>query len=162
MKALTVLQPWAELIARGGDPAHRPYENEPKRVENRTWETKFRGRLYIHAGKSTEGIKTHCPEPGAWEVCTETNLLVEDLALGAVIALVTLVDCLRIEEIKRGDHDARFPWIREHRHSLGPWCWVLEDVKRFKPIHFRGRQGLFDIDPNFLERCRREQYGDES
>ena len=38
MKALSIRQPWAWLIARG-----------VKTVENRTWATNFRGRFYIHA-----------------------------------------------------------------------------------------------------------------
>jgi len=41
MKAITIQQPWAEMIARG-----------LKRVENRTWRTSHRGPLAIHAGKS--------------------------------------------------------------------------------------------------------------
>ena len=40
MKVLSVRQPWAWAIIHGG-----------KDVENRNWDTKFRGRLAIHAGK---------------------------------------------------------------------------------------------------------------
>ncbi len=43
MKALTICQPYAELIMRG-----------VKRVENRTWATRYKGALLIHAGKSRE------------------------------------------------------------------------------------------------------------
>ena len=42
MKALTVIQPWASAIAVG-----------TKRIETRSWATKYRGPLLIHAGKST-------------------------------------------------------------------------------------------------------------
>ncbi|WP_443945589.1 ASCH domain-containing protein [Pedobacter sp. AW1-32] len=38
MKALSIKQPWASLIASG-----------IKDIENRTWATKYRGRIYIHA-----------------------------------------------------------------------------------------------------------------
>lgn len=38
MKSLSIKQPWAQLIAEG-----------IKDIENRTWPTKFRGRIYIHA-----------------------------------------------------------------------------------------------------------------
>ena len=41
MKALSIRQPWAWLIARGFKP-----------IENRTWNTRFRGRLLIHASKA--------------------------------------------------------------------------------------------------------------
>ncbi|RYF10502.1 MAG: ASCH domain-containing protein [Flavobacteriales bacterium] len=38
MKTLSIKQPWASLIATG-----------IKDIENRTWATKYRGRIYIHA-----------------------------------------------------------------------------------------------------------------
>ena len=41
MKALTICQPYAEMIA-----------NHEKPIENRTWPTSYRGPLAIHAGKS--------------------------------------------------------------------------------------------------------------
>ena len=40
MRALSIRQPWAYLIAIGA-----------KDVENRSWLTRFRGRIYIHASK---------------------------------------------------------------------------------------------------------------
>jgi hypothetical protein len=40
MKALTLRQPWAYLIIHG-----------PKRIENRRWNTHFRGRFFIHTSK---------------------------------------------------------------------------------------------------------------
>ncbi|WP_206002040.1 ASCH domain-containing protein [Paraburkholderia aromaticivorans] len=39
MKALSIRQPWAWLIVKGH-----------KDIENRTWSTRFRGRVLIHAG----------------------------------------------------------------------------------------------------------------
>ena len=39
MRAITIRQPWAELILRG-----------EKDVENRSWRTNHRGLLLIHAG----------------------------------------------------------------------------------------------------------------
>jgi hypothetical protein len=41
MKALTVLQPWAQLLILGA-----------KRYETRSWKTKHRGPLLIHAGRA--------------------------------------------------------------------------------------------------------------
>ena len=39
MKALTIMQPWASLIACGA-----------KTIETRSWPTKYRGPIAIHAG----------------------------------------------------------------------------------------------------------------
>lgn len=43
MKVLTVKQPWASLIV-----------NEHKKYEFRSWKTKYRGKILIHAGKILE------------------------------------------------------------------------------------------------------------
>jgi hypothetical protein len=40
MKAITIWQPWASLIAIGA-----------KQYETRSWETKYRGPIAIHAAK---------------------------------------------------------------------------------------------------------------
>ena len=51
MRALSICQPWAELIARG-----------VKRVENRSWRISekrrlaYRGRMLVHAGKSKDWL----------------------------------------------------------------------------------------------------------
>jgi len=49
MKAITIKQPWASLIctARQDNP-----QMGIKDIENRTWPTKFRGRVLIHASAS--------------------------------------------------------------------------------------------------------------
>ena len=67
MKALTVCQPYAELIARG-----------QKRIENRTWRTQYSGSLLIHAGLSRSWLRPGDAEkfPG--------------MAFGAIIAEVLL------------------------------------------------------------------------
>lgn len=49
MKALSIKQPWASLICT-------PRQDNPllgiKDIENRTWRTHFRGKIYIHASAS--------------------------------------------------------------------------------------------------------------
>jgi hypothetical protein len=41
MKAITILQPWASIIVYGA-----------KHIETRSWATKYRGKIVIHAAKS--------------------------------------------------------------------------------------------------------------
>lgn len=43
MKVITIKQPWATLIAEG-----------IKKYEFRTWKTKYRGEILIHAGKGID------------------------------------------------------------------------------------------------------------
>ena len=129
MKALTICQPYAELIARG-----------EKRVENRTWETKYRGQLAIHAGKSREWLKGYRDPPAP-------------LDFGAVVCLVELVECVKaanhaeLETWLRGDaqREQRYAWLRCRPYVMGPYLWVLADVERLdEPIPARGKQGLWE------------------
>ena len=128
MKALTICQPYAHLIVRG-----------EKLVENRDWPTRHRGQLAIHAGKSREWL-------GERDETFYRNIALDPLVFGAIVGQATIVDCLHIDAIRDGTHDMKYPWLREHRHTLGVWCWVLQNVIRFeRPISWRGAQGLWDI-----------------
>lgn len=121
MKALTICQPYAELIARG-----------EKIIENRTrWPSTYRrGPLLIHAGKSREWFD--------FSELSEDETLRSDF--GAIIAQATLVDVLPWDQLSTE--------LQQHHHANGPMCLVLENVRRFeRPIPYRGLQGLFDI-PN--------------
>lgn len=133
MKALTICQPYAELIARG-----------EKRVENRTWPTRYRGPLYIHAGKSRQWLDLEL-EHGE-EIDRPSGIFVSMLDFGAIVATAQLIDCLHVNPILCGAHDEQYPWLRAHKHVNGPWCWVLDRVQRLpQPIPYRGAQGLFDV-----------------
>lgn len=68
MKALTVKQPWAELIASGRKP-----------LETRTWSTSYRGKLAIHAGKEVDPFGPPTPRLAAER--------------GVIVAIADLVDC---------------------------------------------------------------------
>lgn len=128
MKALTICQPYAELIARGD-----------KRVENREWSTNYRGLLYIHAGKSRDWLNGD----------TDEDLREEfgrDIEFGAIVAIATLADCVHIDKVGKGMAGQRWPWLADHPHTSGTWCWVLANVSRVKPVPWRGAQGLWDCD----------------
>lgn len=96
-KVLTVRQPFAWAILQG-----------IKRVENRTWQTHFRGPLFIHAGKA-KAFAALLALPKGWTMPRE-----EDLAYGAILGSVELTDCLPVEKMRRRD-----------RLTTGPYCWLL-------------------------------------
>lgn len=118
MKALTVCQPYAHLIAIGEKP-----------IENRSWPTRYRGPLAIHAGRSREwlGEDDERKYPG--------------MVYGAIVAVARLVGSPSIDR----DSDWRPEWrhLRDHEHANGPFCWILEDVRRVQPVPCRGAQGLW-------------------
>jgi activating signal cointegrator 1 len=149
MKALTICQPWAWAIAKGF-----------KLVENRSWPTKYRGPLAIHAGlarKWIDGGRTHLWEAAARFERPEWKMPDEDaLVYGAIVAVADVVDCIDIAtllhpqyRIPRGPNCKEFARMSPEYAAFagGPVCWVLANVRPIKePIKYRGAQGLFDLD----------------
>jgi len=130
MRALTICQPYAELIARGNKP-----------IENRTWPTAYRGPLLIHAGKSR-----------AW-LDPDDEIDYPGMVFGAVIALGDLVACLHIERSATWPEAHRH--LAHHEHANGPWCWVLAHVRRLpEPLETRGAQGLWTPLPWIVDRTK--------
>lgn len=68
MKALTIRQPWASLIALG-----------VKHIETRSWSTRYRGPLAIHAGK-------------AWPVPVAEWQVPHDRGLGPMVERMAMVE----------------------------------------------------------------------
>lgn len=128
MKALTISQPFASMIADG-----------VKWIENRTWPTVYRGDLAIHAGKGKQYLDRH-------ELAKLPN--------GCVIAIANLVACVHIDDIEsirklkplEKVPGTTMTWLQlgRHEHAEGPWCWVLENVRQIDHVPCKGAQGLWD------------------
>jgi len=133
MKALSLRQPWAWLVAAG-----------LKDVENRTWSTKFRGRFLIHAGKSSEIEVQGLGDQWILNRLAGGNLeryWNAELVRGAIIGEATLVDCkFRPTE----DDGVKYPLWSEP----GLYFFVLADPLLYDfPVVCRGALGFFD--PHF-------------
>lgn len=126
MKALTICQPYAEMIVRG-----------QKVIENRTWPTRHRGLMYIHAGKSR-----------AW---LSDNFVSGSMPFGAVVAIADLYECVKYENLP--------PHLVGDLHAYGPYCWLLRSVMPIGPWPYRGAQGLFDISQTDLEAVANHELG---
>jgi hypothetical protein len=136
MNALTIGQPYAHLIATGQKP-----------IENRTWFTNHRGLLAIHAGKSRD-----------WLDSGEDD--VSMMAFGAIVAVARIVACLPKPD-RVIPSWGRWTHLIDHEHANGPWCWVLENVRRLNtPIACRGAQGLWtvptDVEQQVTDALRRQ------
>ena len=131
IRALTVRQPWAALIASGD-----------KRWETRPMRTHYRGLLVIHAG-------------AAW---TSSQRMVlgslpsappEPLVFGACLAVVEVTGCVEITPEVYASHIAA-------ERGAGDWtpgrfAWRLEGVRRLEsPIACRGQLGLWRLPPDVL------------
>ena len=121
MKALSLTQPMAWAIFHGKD------------VENRTWPTKSRGRVYIHASKGFD--QAHYDWIWQREESLERLLCIElpapsELTHGAIIGEVDIVDCVT-------EHDS--PWF------FGPYGFVLANAVEYDtPISCKGSLGFFE------------------
>ena len=126
MKVLTIKQPWATLIMQGD-----------KRFEFRSWQTKHRGELLIHAGKTIDKEAVKRLE----------KYLPKDLPLGKILGKVTLVDCIRMspefkEELLKENSD-----IYTKSSFNENFGWQLENVQVFDvPIDAVGHLSLWKYD----------------
>jgi len=137
MKAITLTQPWATLIAIGA-----------KRIETRSWRTFYRGPLAIHAAKTfPEWAREHFEFDPALDqrVCEVLEAAdihgFRDLPGGAVVATCTLVDCVRITP----DNVPAAPEFYFGDYTVGRWAWHLSEVKALDmPVLARGSLGLWE------------------
>ena len=126
MKALTLWQPWASLVAA-----------EVKRSETRSWRTNYRGPIAIHAAKFMPAKL----DP-LWRIAVEDRLhgSLDSLPRGAIVAFARLV------EIIPADASPRDPW---GDYTSGRWVWRLACIESIEhePIPTRGHQGLWNWNP---------------
>lgn len=144
IKVLSIKAPFAQLIAFGY-----------KDIENRTWKTDYRGRVYIHVPKVEAGsvyqiltkeqkdfvkmkmIKDHLYQKGQslHEFCPKRwNNVIESRS--SIIGYFDLVDCVQ-------NHSS--VWA-EHGENI--WNWVVEnpmfyDIPR---QNIKGKLGLWNME----------------
>ena len=86
MKALSVKNPWALLICHNIKP-----------IENRTWSTTFRGRIYIHcSAKSLHGNIKAMFTDQQWKSLSEDQeyMITGHWPNGCIIGEVDIIDCV--------------------------------------------------------------------
>ncbi len=135
MKALTISQPWADLIRL-----------REKFIENRFWMTNYRGPIAIHAGLGRQYLN-------------KQELLKYDT--GAVVAIAEVVACLRLADLRglSGEildetiEGTRYTpsAILSHKYTEGPCLWVLDNIRPIKPIKAKGAQGLWNWEASSVE-----------
>jgi activating signal cointegrator 1 len=149
MKTITLTQPFATLVAIGA-----------KTIETRSWPTRYRGPLAIHAaaglgpvgGKA--GFTALCAEEPfrsvlrayllqLWQAAPSVRDFAEHaLPRGVIVATCQLRACHRTEELM-------VPISEQERafgdYTPGRWAWVLSDGRALpEPIPARGALGLWD------------------
>lgn len=159
MKALTLTQPWATLVAIGA-----------KRIETRSWSTSYRGPLAIHAaaGLGPVGGKTGLlglcrSEPFRSALLAAGILGTPALPLGAIVAVAELVDCLptRGQRLETGGGPKYADWVHDLSsterafgdYTPGRYGWTLANIRALEtPIPARGALSLWQPDAATLAR----------
>jgi activating signal cointegrator 1 len=143
-RIITLWQPWATLIALG----HKKYET-------RSWATKYRGRLIIHAAKRpvvpNEIAKISYDSIGWLEYSYLKSI---DYPLGGIIAACELTDCLPMVDTYSPtcfESSVVIPSVKPLEKAVGDWqegrfAWELRDVRPCEIIPFKGGQGLRRVD----------------
>jgi hypothetical protein len=116
MKALSIRQPWAWLIANGH-----------KDIENRCWKTYLRGRFLIHASKGMTRDDYATASVMAEEQGIELPSF-GDLERGGIIGEATITDCVT--------QDAS-PWF------FGEYGFVIKDARPLPFAPCKGALGFF-------------------
>jgi hypothetical protein len=140
MKAITIHPVWAWAIVHG----HKP-------VENRTWRTKHRGPLLIHASAVSPASKRS--DAIALAIFTKLGIEVpETVPTGAIVGRVELVDCIA----RDGADAGAIPGPEEL--AGGPVCFVLAQPEAFEePIPWRGMQRFFEVPEVFTTKTPRHK-----
>jgi hypothetical protein len=113
--ALSLQQPWVYAVLHLG-----------KDVENRTWRSRFRGRVILHASKTLDRAGVQYLREAGFAVPG-------DLLLGAYVGEVTITECRPVAACSS-------------RWAFGPWCYLLErPVVYPAPIPGRGQLGFYRV-----------------
>lgn len=146
MRALTLTQPWASLVACGA-----------KRIETRDWSTGYRGPLAIHAAKGyPDHAKALCfEEPFRGALAAAGLDGPWALPKGAIVAVATLKHCIHIPQM---GPTTGIPYDDPLEMAFGDYSdgrdmWFLEDVRALpEPIPCRGALGLWIVPPEIVAR----------
>lgn len=144
MKALTLTQPWATLVAIGA-----------KRIETRSWSTPYRGPLAIHAAKGMPryAVDAFLCEPFYNETLVPAGYVSSSmLPRGTVIATARLVRLLpttmsrpALDEIMAAEGIDPERERAFGDYTPGRWVWLLREVVMLpEPIPARGALGLWE------------------
>lgn len=122
MKALSIRQPWANMLIRG-----------TKDIEIRHWKTPYRGILLIHASKKVDTT--------ASAVFNEHTY-----PRGCIIGKAELTDIKKYVLYNEFACDHHRHLNQPHWFEDGLYGWVFTNQKEFSQrIHARGRLGLFPV-----------------
>lgn len=157
MKAITLWQPYASLIAVGAKPH-----------ETRSWATNYRGPIAIHASMKTAHeldrmtSEAICMAFGwpyePYSTDTSAASRIKDLPHGAVIATAMLTECWQVAKhtptaivlrqsngVGEDKIPIDAPYLMFGDYDVGRYIWGLADIRALSvPIPTKGKQGIWN------------------
>ena len=123
MRALSIRQPWAWLIVNGH-----------KDIENRTWPTRYRGPVLIHASKTMTGQEYQSAIYSVW--CIDKQLADrmpqrKGFEQGGIVGQAEIAGCVQ---------DSDSDWFN------GPYGFVLRNVRALPFVPWKGELGFFEVE----------------
>ena len=124
MKVLTIKQPFASLIAEGY-----------KIYEFRSWKTKYRGELLIHAGLGVDK-----------EAMKRFEYLNLDYPKVKIIAKCNLTDCLLVDDKLKKELKELDPIVYKGaiNYTEEEYGFKLENIKKISPIEAKGKLSFWE------------------
>jgi hypothetical protein len=127
--ALSVRQPWAELLLAGR-----------KSIELRSWTTDYRGRLWLHASLKADPAM-------------ESRFGYKDLFRGGFVGSIRLIAIVPFT------NQRWLQWGERHLdpggYRTGLLAWIMDEPRRFRtPVIARGQIGLFTPDSNVVRQLK--------
>lgn len=125
MKAITLKQPWASMVAFGW-----------KTIETRKWKTRHRGELLIVAGKGWVWLGSTVSRADGW-----TGIIGDPSTYwyGHAVAVATLIGCRPMTKDDESDALCMY--------EPGRYAWLLENVRQLEtPFRVRGFPGIFEVE----------------
>lgn len=138
MRGLSVMQPWASLLAIGA-----------KEYETRSFRQTYRGPVAIHA---SAGYPAWCRELEKLpDFAGALGRVPRPLPTGAIIALGYLAEC-KICTMHTAN-ELGWPEAAFGDFSPGRWRWRFTSVRPLRtPIPFKGKLGLWSVPPEIAQR----------
>jgi hypothetical protein len=146
LKALSIDAPWAWAILRGH-----------KRWENRSWATRHRGRLWIHATQARRSDEAAVMLFATLRITAPTAEELDALR-GRVLGYVELLDCVPYPDaagaslLEQDQYQRTIGLdLRRDPFATGPMCWQLEHpVALLNPPAIAGKQGLWTLPADLI------------
>lgn len=117
MKVISIKEPYASLIMM-----------KKKKIETRSFKTKYRGEIYIHASKTK----------------SNKEYLIDNPKPGYILCKCNLVDCIYMDE----DFINKIKKEEEYNYGLyevGRYAWILDDIEKIEPIYAKGQLGIWNF-----------------